>query len=67
MNNQPPLPTHLHAEQFDGHLHAACNRLGGLEAPSPRIVGEDDFDKLTKWQRCRYCARINWPRGGEPE
>lgn len=61
-----PTLVHLHDEQFDGHLHAAC---GGLDtsAPSSRVVGEDDFEATPRARRCRHCARLWWPRGGEPD
>lgn len=60
------MKIHLHEEQFDGWLHAACCRLD-LKPPSPRIVGEDIFDELPRAKRCVYCTRINWPKGfGDP-
>lgn len=52
---------HLHAEQFDGALHAACGRLDN----SKRIVSEDDFENTQKAKRCRLCAAYWWPYGGE--
>jgi hypothetical protein len=61
------MKVHLHEEQFDNRLHAACCRAPfDPPAPDPRIVGEDDFEATPKDKRCRYCARIWWPRGGEP-
>jgi len=61
------MKVHLHSEQFDGYLHAACYRAPfDPPAPDPRIVGEDDFEKLPRAARCHYCTRINWPRGGDP-
>jgi hypothetical protein len=60
------MKVHLHAEQFDGHLHAACGRLEAQEAPSEYVKGEEEFSRLARWERCNHCTRINWPRGGDP-
>lgn len=62
---------HLHEEQFDGHLHGACCRFPHDPHPSEPmarfVVGEDEFSKLPRKDRCSYCTRINWPHGGDPE
>jgi hypothetical protein len=56
---------HLHSEQFDGFLHAACGAVD-IAGPSPRVVGEDDFEKTHRKNRCRKCVKDMWPSGGEP-
>lgn len=56
---------HLHDEQFDGWLHAACARLDA-QPPSDVIVDEDSFEEVPRDRRCRFCSGINWPKGGEP-
>lgn len=63
---QMKMKIHLHVEQFDGYLHAAC---GQLDAPvgSPRIFTEDDFSELPRSRRCARCTREWWPIGGDPE
>ncbi len=62
------MPIHVHAEQFDSHLHAACGRYDSKVRgePDPRVIGEDEFARLPSWRRCFYCTRINWPHGGAP-
>jgi len=58
---------HWHSEQFDGHLHAACG--AGDLTPSEGenvIVGDDRFEAASSAVRCRRCAALYWPRGGEP-
>lgn len=62
------MKIHLHDEQFDFYLHAACGRydskVRGLR--DPYILGEEDFEKVPSAKRCSRCTRINWPRGGAP-
>ena len=55
---------HLHSEQFDGWLHAQCGS-GDVPYPNKKIVGEDEFEKLPRQERCRKCAAYYWPHGGE--
>ena len=60
---------HLHDEQFDGHLHAACGRTDSIAPSDPRArYFLDDLETVPYADRCRYraCARIWWPHGGEP-
>jgi hypothetical protein len=59
------MKTHLHSEQFDGHLHAACCRAPfDPKGPDPRIVGEDEFGALPASEQCSYCRREMYPHGG---
>ena len=58
---------HLHDEQFDNHLHAACARTDAIAPDDPRArFFLDDLATVLKADRCRACARIWWPHGGEP-
>ena len=59
-------PIHLHEDQFDGYLHAACYLLDA-DPGSSRIVCDDAFEATPKAKRCRKCARYYWPHGCEPE
>lgn len=53
-----PMKIHLHSEQFDGYLHAACCRCPfDPPGPDPRIVGEKDFHRLPRERQCYYCRR----------
>lgn len=63
------MKVHLHSEQFDRHLHAACGTVRTMtpEEGENIILGEDRFEKVAKVLRCRLCAKEMWPRGGEPE
>lgn len=54
---------HLHDEQFDGALHAACCRLD-RPAGDPRIVSEETFAIVSAAYRCKRCTRNYWPLGG---
>lgn len=59
-----PRKVHLHSEQFDGHLHAACCRiLFDPPGPHPMILGEDEFALVPREKRCHYCSVINFPHG----
>jgi hypothetical protein len=61
------MKTHLHSEQFDGHLHAACCRAPfDPKGPDPRIVGEDEFETLPASKQCGHCRREMYPHGGGP-
>jgi hypothetical protein len=56
------MKVHLHWEQFDGHLHAACCRVPyDPTPPDPRIVLETAFEKTPRKDRCFYCNRFNEP------
>lgn len=66
------MKIHMHSEQFDGHLHAACCRFPHDPAPGEPIaqfiVDEEVFSELPRVKRCYYCTQINWPKGfGDPE
>lgn len=56
------MKTHLHSEQFDGHLHAWCGR-GGETA---KVVPEDAFEATEPAQRCQLCDR-EWFPNGQPD
>lgn len=59
---------HLHDEQFDDHYHAACGRTDAVSHDDPRArFFWKDLDRVPYADRCRYCARLNWPHGGEPK
>jgi hypothetical protein len=53
---------HLHSEQFDGYLHAACGRAD----ESARILTDDAFASAPPAERCAYCSREYWPHGEWP-
>ena len=57
--------THLHSEQFDGHLHAVCCTIKN-EDKAKIVGGGDQFEDTPYDQRCRKCSEENWPNGGEP-
>lgn len=59
------MKTHLHSEQFDGHLHAEC--CAGSDYNGLKIVGERTFGALPAKERCRRCTKLNWPYGGDPK
>lgn len=59
------MKTHLHSEQFDGHLHAEC--CAGSDIDGLRIVGETAFGQMRRKDRCAKCTRANWPYGGDPK
>lgn len=50
---------HLHSEQFDGYLHAACGRAD----ETARILTDDDFEAAPEADICAYCAREYCPHG----
>lgn len=57
---------HLHDEQFDGYLHATCGAgdwIADAKVLHPRVVCDDDFERLSYTNRCRNCARLYWPHG----
>ena len=57
------MKTHLHDEQFDNHLHAACGRTDGVSPNDLRArFFVEDLEKVPRADRCRRCARY----GGEP-
>lgn len=47
---------HIHAEQFDGHMHAHCGR--GTTA-----VTAAEFEATDPHLRCRLCERWWFPHG----
>lgn len=51
---------HLHDEQLDGALHAACRKMS-RPAGSPEIVGDEDFEATPAHLRCKVCAIHYWP------
>lgn len=58
---------HLHSEQFDGYLHAECG-AGDWKPDSKRCREADDFEKLSRTERCPKCTRYWWPHGyGDPD
>ena len=59
---------HLHDEQFDGHLHAACARVDPVAPDAPRAkFFVEDLAAVSWAGRCRACVRYWWPYGGEPK
>jgi len=61
----PSLLVHLHDEQFDGWLHAACGALDA-EPPHALVEIEDEFYKLRRSVRCPKCSRLAFPHGETP-
>lgn len=57
------MKVHLHDEQFDGVMHAACARV---DDATGKIVTSDEFGRIPPASRCRYCERYEWPHGGAP-
>lgn len=55
------MKIHLHEEQFDGVVHAACGRTNSTDPQ--RVIPEDSFSELSRVTRCAYCSKINWPHG----
>jgi hypothetical protein len=53
------MKVHVHAEQFDGQMHAWCGR--GRTA-----VFEDEFEATPVRLRCAICDR-EWFPGGQPD
>lgn len=55
------MRVHLHDEQFDDHLHAACHRVRHEE--TAKIVGDHEFQHTPIADRCRYCSVLYFPFG----
>lgn len=63
---------HLHSEQFDGALHAACFRFPHDPFPGEKyskfiLTDVKSFVRLDKDKRCKFCEREEFPHGGIPE
>lgn len=61
----PSERVHIHSEQFDGCLHAAC---GAIDAEGPRhscIEFEEEFMKLPRKVLCDKCVELEFPHGFE--
>ena len=57
---------HLHDEQFDGYLHAACGAADVMPDDDRRaifIMSEDAFDSVPRDDRCLACSRMWFPYG----
>ena len=61
------MKIHLHSEQFDGYLHAACGCLDLHPDDGENIIlDEDRFDAAASCMRCRKCEREMYPHGVPP-
>lgn len=59
---------HLHSEQFDGALHAACCRFPHDPFPGEKysefiLTEANEFAKIKKEKRCQYCESEEFPHG----